>query len=275
MGANSNIAWTHHTFNPWWGCTKVSDACRNCYAERDARRFGHPELWGTSAPRRFFGEEHWQQPLLWNRKAEKAGTHVRVFAGSMCDIFEDLSVLANPRDRLFRLIEQTPWLTWLLLTKRPQNIAGMLPRPWPNEPRRNVWLLATAGDQEEADRNVGALIKVPAVVRGVSCEPLLGEVDLSPWLCQECIDFTAAEYQKCPNNRIQWIIVGGESGPHARPMKRAWVRYLLEQALDAGIPFFFKHWGEHNAKGERVGKAAAGDVFDGVRFQQVPDGVMP
>src|SRR5205807_955498 len=132
MAKNSTIEWTHHTFNPWWGCKKVSPACDNCYAELWAKRMGQ-NLWGAKAPRRFFGEAHWREPLRWNEEARVAGNRERVFCASMADIFERRAVLNDERMRLWRLIEQTPNLDWLLLTKRPQQILNMTPwrHEWP------------------------------------------------------------------------------------------------------------------------------------------------
>ncbi len=122
MAKNSQIEWTHHTFNPWWGCTKVSSACDNCYAELWAKRMGH-QLWGTAAPRRFFGDKHWQEPLMWNEEAGLASRRERVFCASMADVFER-SDLDAQRARLWQLIQSTPNLDWLLLTKRPQNVSS-------------------------------------------------------------------------------------------------------------------------------------------------------
>lgn len=117
MGADSKIQWTHHTFNPWWGCARVSPGCEHCYAERDAARWG--TKWGVNAERRFFGDKHWAEPLKWNRAAGKARETRRVFCASMADVFEDREDLAPHRARLYKLIESTPCLVWQLLTKRP------------------------------------------------------------------------------------------------------------------------------------------------------------
>lgn len=121
MAKNSSIEWTDHTFNPWWGCAGVSPGCDNCYAEAWAKRVGE-DIWGARKPRRFFGEKHWCEPLKWNDEAQKQGHRRRVFCASMADVFELRSDLDPWRDRLWVLIDQTPWLDWLLLTKRPQDI---------------------------------------------------------------------------------------------------------------------------------------------------------
>src|SRR5262249_16578930 len=159
------------TFNPWWGCIKVSAACDNCYAELWAKRMGH-QLWGRDSSRRFFGETHWREPLVWNQEAQEAGRRERVFCASMADVFERRGELNNERLKLWTLIENTPNLDWLLLTKRPQNIHKIVPwgRDWP----ANVWVGTTVENQAEAEKRLPALLKTPAAVRFLSCEPLLG-----------------------------------------------------------------------------------------------------
>jgi len=118
---STEIAWTHSTWNPWWGCTKVSPGCKRCYAETFAKRVGF-KVWGQDGERRAFGNKHWAEPLRWNAEAEKAGERRRVFCASMADVFEDHSVAIAERPRLWSLIERTPMLDWLLLTKRPENV---------------------------------------------------------------------------------------------------------------------------------------------------------
>ena len=129
MGATTEIAWTDRTFNPWWGCARVSPGCEHCYAEAWAKRTGR-QLWGPHAARRTFGEAHWREPLRWNAVAEKSGIRSRVFCASMADIFEDLRALDQERCRLWTLIDATPWLDWQVLTKRPEQIARLSPGRW-------------------------------------------------------------------------------------------------------------------------------------------------
>jgi len=129
MAKDSAIEWTHHTFNPWWGCTKVSPGCKYCYAETWAKRVGQ-DIWGSRAPRRDLSEAYWRQPLAWNAEALSTGTRARVFCASMADVFEDRRDLDGKRERLWALIEATPKLDWLLLTKRPEAIGAALPRRW-------------------------------------------------------------------------------------------------------------------------------------------------
>ena len=180
MGKDSKISWTNHTFSPWWGCAKVATGCANCYAEGLAARFG--TQWGPRADRRFFGDKHWAEPLKWNRAAEKAGVRARVFCSSMADVFEDRRDLDDQRVRLWKLIEATPALDWLLLTKRPQNILSMLPPTWVASPRANVWMGTTVCTQPDAEKNIIWLLRTPAAVHFLSCEPLLESLDLSKWM---------------------------------------------------------------------------------------------
>jgi protein gp37 len=258
MGEHSAIEWTHHTFNPWWGCTKVSPACDHCYAERWARRVGQA-VWGSRAKRRFFGEAHWQEPLRWNRRAERAGQRARVFCSSMADVFEPRPDLDPWRGRLWDLVARTLWLDWLFLTKRPEHVATAT--PWGNEWPPNVWLGTTVEDQTRAHR-IETLLAQRARVRFLSCEPLLGPLDARPWL----------------RHGIHWVIAGGESGPGARPMNPAWAQQLRDQCAEAGVAFHFKQWGDWApaavAGGElrlvRLGKKRAGRLLDGRTWDEYP-----
>jgi protein gp37 len=242
MGENSKIAWTNHTFNPWWGCAKVSDECRHCYAEGVGERFG--TKWGPTAIRRMFGDKHWNEPLKWNRSAEVAEVRARVFCASMADVFEDRIDLRDSRSRLWKLIEATPRLDWLLLTKRPQNVCGMLPTEWLDSPRANVWIGTSIGNEKSWRDRALALASVPAVVHFWSCEPLLEPVSI---LCPRCggsgNDHRAGDGGGCPGDFPDWVIVGGESGPRARPFHVEWARSIVEQCKDAGVACFVKQLG--------------------------------
>ena len=257
MGRHSAIEWTHHTFNPWWGCTKVSPACNHCYAESWSRRIGL-DVWGSRARRRFFGESHWREPLRWNRTAAKTHSRKRVFCASMADVFEQRDDLSAARARLWELIEQTPSLDWLLLTKRPENVSAMVPwgAAWP----ANVWLGATVEDQEHAALRVPPLLKAPARVHFLSCEPLLSPLDLSEWMVGP--------------SRIVWVIAGGESGGQARPTQPEWFRGLRDQCQQHGVLLHFKQWGEWGpdlgGTLRRKGKKAAGRELDGRAWDEVP-----
>ena len=277
MGRASSIEWTHHTFNPWWGCTKVSPGCKNCYAETFSHRIGQ-DIWGRRAARRFFGEQHWREPLKWNTEAARTGVRRRVFCASMADVFEDRRDVGATRDRVWQLIAETPWLDWLLLTKRPENFLRFAPwgNPWPS----NVWAGVTAENQLWASRRIPLLLQVPAVVRFISCEPLLGRLQLGDWIRGK--------------TRIDWVIAGGESGHKARPMNPEWARYLRDECSKAGVAFHFKQWGHwrpeqghlprsrkrlsvEGSKGQvitlvRMGKHAAGRDLDGEVWDQFPFG---
>lgn len=280
MGENTGIEWCHHTFNPWWGCTKVSPACDHCYAETLARRFGYSEtgkhfpIWGKDAERRTMSDAYWLEPLKWNRASKRAGERRTVFCGSMCDVMEDHSPafpadawLPELRQRLYLLIEATPHLDWLLLTKRPQNFRRFLPQSWLRSPLPNVWLMTTVESQEYAWRAV-ELLRTPAAVRGLSCEPLLGPLDLVPHLFMP--DPHGSPADLIPHGALHWVIAGGESGPGARPSHPDWFRLLRDQCERSDTPFFFKQWGDHDQYGQRVMKKAAGAMLDGSEWREVP-----
>jgi len=253
MAETSGIAWTHATFNPWSGCSKVSPACKHCYAERDTKRYGLA-LWGEKAERQFRAEAYWRQPEKWNREAEKAGERRRVFCASLADVFE---IHRNPetnakmntaRSRLWKLIESTPWLDWLLLTKRPQNILALVPLSWSiaGECRpggdgfgcapRNVWLGVTAESQEYAEKRVPFLLAAKQAlgvrVAFVSHEPAVGPVDFTRLGLGGHVPFDALRGGTAitPGGpRLDWIITGGESGPGARSYDVAWARSVIAQ----------------------------------------------
>jgi protein gp37 len=288
MAENSKIEWTDHTFNPWMGCTKVSPACANCYAERDFdHRYGKVQ-WGPTGTRVITSDSNWQKPLQWNRKAESLGVRYRVFCASLADVFEDwkgpihnsrgkilnenleeasnsdmhndeLLTMDHIRRKLFALIDQTSHLDWLLLTKRPENIRRMW---WGNlvtgfRPfrRDNVWLGASVESADYLGRidtlkTCGDL----ASVLFLSCEPVVGPM---PTL-GEHID------------GIDWIITGGESGPEARPADPDWFRSIRDQCEAHNVPFHFKQWGEFDENQVRVGKKNAGRLLDGVTHDGLP-----
>lgn len=280
MAKDSAIEWTHHTFNPWWGCTKVSPGCKHCYAETWAKRVGQ-QVWGARAPRRELSEAYWRQPLAWNAQALRSGRRARVFCASMSDVFEDRRDLDAKRERLWRLIDETPQLDWLLLTKRPQSVDRLAPygERWPD----NVWLGATAENQRWLDKRMHELQGQKARVLFLSCEPLLRALDLSPWI---------AAARAGAGRMVDWVIAGGESGHHARPMSPEWARSLRDQCVAAGIKFHFKQYGNWRpvtlrqvngyetktialSTGEKMtlanmGKKKAGRVLDGTTWDELP-----
>jgi protein gp37 len=249
MGEATAIEWTDHTFNPWWGCVKVSPGCNNCYAEGFSKRVGK-DIWGAKAERRFFGDKHWEGPVKWNRMAEQEGRRHRVFCASMGDVFEDRRDLDPWRERLWRLIVDTPHLDWQLLTKRPEVARRLLPGDYLPD---NIWLGTSVEDQQRADERIPMLLSIPASVHFLSCEPLLGPVNLRKrqWVWGGA------------RGRINWVIVGGESGPKHRPMKPEWVRDIRDACADSGTAFFFKQWGG------RVPKAG-GKEIDGREWCEMP-----
>lgn len=239
MGETTAIAWTDATFNPWWGCQRVSPGCEHCYAESFSKRVGL-SVWGPTTDRRFFGEKHWREPLKWDRQARDSGQRRRVFCASMADVFEDRRDLDEWRSKLWSLIASTPGLDWLLLTKRPENLADMVPWNSAGSPRlaawHNVWLGVTAENQDYANDRIPILLETPAAVHFVSYEPALGPVDFMRWM--PSLGSAAAG-----RDSIDWLICGGESGPGARPFEVAWARDVLDQCRRNGVACFIKQLG--------------------------------
>ena len=263
---NTNIEWCDHTWNPWRGCSKVSAGCKNCYADTLSNRNpGTLGVWGKNGTRVVASESMWKQPLKWNAEAAAQGVRKRVFCASLADVFEGRDTMPEEswvavemaRARLMQLIADTPNLDWLLLTKRPENVVPMLEDLDRGarffEILGNVWLGTSVEDQDAADKRIPELLKVPAKVRFLSCEPLLGTVDLNDLVeldgiaevhidCLECdVDLREDNFDGAT---ISWVICGGESGPNARPMHPDWARGLRYQCEAASVPFLFKQWGE-------------------------------
>jgi protein gp37 len=235
VSENTKIEWAHHTFNPWEGCTKVGPGCDHCYAETRNKRF-HGGNWGVGAPRRRTSEANWKLPLKWNREAAKNKTRYRVFCASLADVFDN-EVDQLWREDLWTLIEATPNLDWLLLTKRIGNVPDMVPSYWLNgEWPSHAWLGATVVNQLEADRDIPKLIRIPAKIRFLSIEPMLGPIDLNS------VPIPADD--GIAGWTVDWVICGGESGTGARPMHPQWARSLRDQCVSAGVKFHFKQWGE-------------------------------
>lgn len=232
MAGRSSIEWTEATWNPVTGCSKVSPGCRHCYAETFAERFrgvpGHPYERGFDLQIR--AERLWL-PLEWDRPR-------MIFVNSMSDLFHE-EVPAQFIESVFGVMQEANWHTFQVLTKRSHRMRDMSPcLAWPD----NVWMGVSVENQRWACR-ADDLRKIPAKVRFLSCEPLLGPLRLNL-------------------QGIHWVIVGGESGPHARAMKAEWVREIRQQCQEASVPFFFKQWGAYNEIGQRVGKRRAGRLLD-------------
>ena len=244
MAKNTSIEWTHNSFNPWIGCTKVSEGCENCYAEAgDNFRHWTSMGWGPGKPRHRTSVENWKEPLKWNRAAAVAGIRTRVFCASLADVF-DQEVDLSWRADLWNLIRQCPNLDWQILTKRPEFIASCLPCNW-GTGWPNVWLGTSVENQNWADKRIPHLVSVPARVHFLSVEPLLDSI-----IFKSLAD-------------IEWVIVGGESGPGARPMAPSWVSSIQAQCQTSNIPFFFKQWGG-------VNKKAAGRMLHGRTYDAFP-----
>lgn len=252
MGEQTAISWTDKTFQPWEGCARVSPGCTNCYAEERDRRWHGGEHWGKDAPRKPMSEAYWRGPIKWNAEALASGEPCRVFCASLADVFEDRPDLMLWRSRLFGTILSTPALTWQLLTKRPENVRAMVPGRWLDGYwPHNVWIGTTCEDQQRTDERLPHMAKIPAPVRFLSCEPLLGEIDLLNHI------------EPCDMGPSWWLICGGESGPNYRPMNLDHARSLRQQCITWDIPFWFK---QHGGKTPTAG----GHLLDGVEYHQFP-----
>lgn len=294
----TKIEWCEETWNPITGCTKVSSGCKNCFAERMAKRlagrFGYPadDPFGvTYQPGRL------DEPMRWRKPR-------RIFICSMGDLFHE-KVAFPYINRVFARIAMAPYHTFLILTKRPERMRHYMTgenrikivQTFPCDvgnirwPLRNVWIGTSVENQAAADERIPHLLNTPAAVRFVSAEPLLGPI---------LFDFAPERFNE---REIDWMIVGGESGPKARPMHPLWVKGIRDQCVEAGVPFLFKQWGEwqwvtytdqhgnpmlcitpgpkevvlHDGNNtnrvnmKRVGKKAAGREFDGREWSEYPD----
>ncbi len=265
MAETTGISWTHSTLNPWRGCTRVSEGCRNCYAETLSNR--NPlvlGVWGPQGTRVIAAEATWKEPLKWNRLAVKDGQPWRVFCASLADVFEDwpgplqnaqevqlwrrddgswttsdhyrdtvaLS-LDHVRARLWDLIEATPHLTWQLLTKRPENCLRMAPERWRDGWPKNVWLGTSVEDQPNADERLPHLLAVPAALHWLSVEPLLGPTNLHLGQRDE-----GQRWER--HHLLSWVVVGGESGKGHRPCQVEWIADISRQCREAGTALFVK-----------------------------------
>lgn len=303
MGKDSAIAWTRHTFNPWWGCTKVSAGCTHCYADVFAKRVGHgvrlPRIWGQDAERKLASETVWREPLGWDREAAKSGERARVFCASMADVFEDREDLAPARARLCDVIGRTPNLDWLLLTKRPENAVRLFtaacaagdehgrcvcgehvmettgPRGAETSPgtwARNIWFGMTAENQEQYDQRLDAVRGIPAALWFVSYEPALGPLTLRCGGCGGSYnDHLAPDRGGCSGLFPDWVIVGGESGPGARSFDLGWARKLVAQCRAAHVPIFVKQMGDE-PRADRDPAHEAEDLRFTCRARRAPKG---
>jgi len=224
MGKETGISWTHHSFNPYWGCTPVSPGCDNCYAEQFDRRLGGSHF-GRRHPRRVFGDKHWNEPLLWNRDAAKENRKEYVFCASMADVMDD-EAPAGALDRLYATIDATPNLIWQLLTKRPHRYKQRLPERFQHA---NVWLGATAENQQFYDvrwRILSEFRRAPGwedTPLWISYEPAIGPVTMRGF-----------------DLKPDWVIFGGESGSRRRPVDAAWAEAIQSECQEFHCAFFMK-----------------------------------
>ncbi|OYP34505.1 DUF5131 family protein [Rhodopirellula sp. MGV] len=242
MAQNSSIEWTEATWNPTTGCTKVSPGCKHCYAERMAHR-----LKAMEQPRYENGFQLTLQddvvnlPLKWKKPKT-------IFVNSMSDLFHR-DVPDEFISRCFEVMNEASQHTFQVLSKRPQRVAELASSlPWP----KNLWMGTSVETVDYVDR-IRILQTVPAAVRFLSVEPLLGPIP------------------RMPLKGIHWVIVGGESGPKSRPMEIKWVRMIRDQCLNKKTPFFFKQWGAHGPDGVRRSKKQNGRELDGVEWDQMPN----
>jgi len=263
MGAVTEIYWCDSTHNTHIGCQEVSEGCDNCYARIQSERW-HQATWGDpkSTIRVVTKDANWRKPVIWNKRVAEGDTNwndktwrapVRpntlrrlVFTNSLSDIFEHTAQLDPVRLRLWKLVEETPYLDWLLLTKRPQNVRRMIPQSWLQNPQPNVWLGTSVELQKYAETRIPYLLNVPAVVHFISAEPLLGPLNLRKWQWG-----------------LDWVITGGESGAHHRPLDLDWVGDIDQQCRDARIAHFFKQVGGRT-------HAEGGCLLDGVEVKEFP-----
>ncbi len=302
MAEHSSIEWTDATWNPWYGCRKVSPGCAHCYAEQGMTRYG----WNFQKVRRA-KDATFYAPLKWKKPR-------KIFTCSWSDFF--IEEADQWREEAWRVICETSHHTYQILTKRPERIADFATRSlapgdtWNAWPAGNVWLGVSAENQPMADLRIPLLLQVPAAVRFLSVEPLLGPVDLRRWLGIEwspnhhcwfrrplfetsdprTVGVGEPRYKGKAEAEIDWVIVGGESGPNARPMHPDWVRSIRDQCVAAVVPFFFKQWGEwapsevvseelaertnaaYDEKTDlwKVGKLRAGRLLGGREWNQMP-----
>lgn len=279
MGANSKIEWTHHTFNPWIGCTHVTEACRFCYAERDWDHRFHRVKWGAHGERCKTSDENWRQPYKWDAAAEATGERKRVFCASLADIFDDHESIAPEwRAGLWKIIAETQHLDWLLLTKRPHNFPIFLPVAECRPPFEHVRLGVSLGSEKDVHFDMVGPLQFANWLGWktfISYEPALGPIEWDDMLERGFVD---------------WVIAGGESGPNARPAHPDWFRAARDACAKHGVPFLFKQWGEHHPDGQqwpngshgieespgqpigfaKVGKGKSGRLLDGVEHNGFP-----
>jgi protein gp37 len=308
---NSKIEWCDHTVNFWWGCVfallsdgSLSEECRNCYAHLLSKLFSRGKAtWGVNGNRWIRHEAARRELYKIDKSAHERGVRERVFINSMSDTFEDRADLEQARCMLWGACVFVTNVDIILLTKRPQNAMRMVPPSWHTNWPAHVWIGTTCGTQQAAEERIPALLSIPAKVRFLSCEPMLGSVDIAGAIWNNCAKEVIWPYMATVDKStmsapllpgIQWVICGGESGPKARPMHPEWARSLRDQCMAAGVPFFFKQWGEwspakpaagissialglhgSDVRLQRLGKHNTGRLLDGVEHSSFPANTQP
>lgn len=243
MADETGISWTDHTFNPWWGCSKIAPGCENCYAAALDKRTGG-DYWNPKTDPRRTRIQNWKKVIQWNEQAEIENRRHRVFCGSMMD-WCDKNAPPGALESLWQLISKTPMLDWQLLTKRATRIAECLPVDW-YDGYENVWLGVTVENKEFGIPRIKELQKIPAKVRFLSAEPLLESLG------------------EFPLDGIRWVIIGGESGPGFRPFNKKWAEEIISQCDEKDISVWFKqHGGNSRDKG--------GCLINGIELKQWPE----
>lgn len=319
----TKIEWCEETWNPITGCTPISEGCQNCYAKRMANRLRGRCGYPADEPFKVtLHKDRLEEPLRWKKPR-------RVFVGSMGDLFHE-DVPDEFIYEIWDVMVQSKQHTFLVLTKRPDRMKsfiekvmcnrmgyaltfggtpeGKKARKWAQKPVQNVWLGVTAENQRRADERIPILLQIPAAVRFVSVEPMLGPVDLTQidiggnvWInsltgdCKSYNPYGGWWKINESKNKLDWVICGGETGPSARPMHPDWARSLRNQCQEAGVSYFFKQWGEYCSPSQmppdtfrdwdiqhgteiwddeprwRVGKKKAGRSLDGEVWDEMPD----
>lgn len=282
MGASTAIEWTDATWNPWHGCTKVSPGCAHCYMFREKKVYGQDPTAVVRSKTKF------RDPLKWAKQI-RAGNRppgMKVFVCSWSDFFH--AAADAWRAEAWAIMRDTPEITYQLVTKRIERAAACLPPDW-GAGYPNVWLGTSVEDQKRADQRIPLLLQVPAAVHWISAEPLLGPIGLT-FMLSDPFQFHPPRPATLPS--LDWVVAGGESGPNCRPPRPEWVRSLRDQCVAAGVPFFFKQWGEAvpyfaataSVQGSqvqlagdflgwrKVGRKNAGALLDGREWKEFPEG---
>lgn len=293
---DTKIQYVDNTFNAWVGCEKISQGCKNCYAEHStpatklrngemkiAGQKKSLEVWGPAktTDRYRTSIANWSKPILWNHNSKEKGKRESVFVNSLSDTFEHHQMLDPWRKDLFELVESCSELDWLFFTKRPENIMKMIPSRWIENPLKNVWFGTSVESQEYLVHRASELIKVPAYVRFLSIEPMLGPVSLDEPYCDNCVwkygeteinpDIDDAPIcSECGSEMvfgrwlnpcagpkisgINWVIVGGESGDDGdghRPCNTEWIADVVKTCSDSHVPVFVKQLGSTVYDGQK------------------------